>query len=130
MGGREEPVFERVRESLLVNVASGDARPRQLGEGDAVRFGWAPNEDLFAYSSSGTLYLESVDGDVREVPLSTAIGDVCSFCDSFGWSSDGRYIGLTDWWQKIVVLDTDSGEVRAVVQEEGENQFIEPKWWR
>lgn len=123
-------VIGEQRQSLLVNVRSGEARQVASGEEVPTVFHWAPNEDSFAYAISEVLYLESVNGDIREVPLSTTFEEACPFCESFGWSPDGRYIGLTDWWQTIAVLDTTSGEIRTLIQEEGENQFLSPKWWR
>ncbi len=92
-------------------------------------FYWAPDKDVFAYANNETLFLESVNGDVLEVPLSTPIEEACSSCDSFGWSPDGRYIGLTDR-QTFAVLDTTTGEVRSLLQEVGEAMSVSPKWWR
>jgi Tol biopolymer transport system component len=126
---REGLRFELVQERLLVNVETGEARPWEVEGESVVRFGWAPDEDSLVYRIGQTLYSQSVDGDVRE--LATIFGDECPFCDSYGWSPDGRYIGLSDWWQTIAVLDTMTGEVRILFQEEGENAFIFPHgWWR
>ena len=131
VGQRDVPPSQRERGYVLVNVESGESR--QVLSGDRpfdLVFNWAPNEDMFAYANSETLFLESVNGDVFEVLLPAPIGEACSWCDSFGWSPDGRYIGLTDYWQTFAVLDTTTGEVRSLFQEERANLFVSPKWWR
>ena len=128
-GEHEGLSYELVQERLLVNVETGEARPWVVEGDSVVRLGWAPNEDALVYRIGQTLYSKSVDGQVRE--LATIVEDNCPYCDSLGWSPDGRYIGLSDYWQTIAVLDTTTGEVRIVFQEEGENAFIFPLgWWR
>ncbi len=97
---------------------------------------WAPNEDSFAYATGEAVYLVSADGEVRQ--LATATEGDCVFClSSFGWSPDGRYIGLfretsySESLQLIVaVLDTTTGEVRTIFEEQGDFVFIWPQWWR
>jgi len=121
--------MELVRERFLVNVETGEARPWKVEGENVVRYGWAPNEDLLVYRVGQTLYSQSVDGDVRK--LATVFGDECPGYGSVGWSPDGRYIGLSDYWQTIAILDTTTGEVRILFQEEGENAFIFPHgWWQ
>ncbi len=121
--------MELVRERFLVNVETGEARPWQVEGENVVRYGWAPNEDLLVYRVGQTLYSQSVDGDVRK--LATVFGDECPGFDSVGWSPDGRYIGLSDYWQTIAILDTTTGEARILFQEEEENAFIFPHgWWQ
>ena len=127
-GELEELHFEVERERLLVNIESGEARRVATVQEGYYVFEWAPNEDFFAYATGRTLYLESVNGEVRQ--LATAIEDACQYCDSFGWSLDGRYIGLSDYWRTIAVLDTTTGEIHTLVQEEGEDVFVWPEWWR
>jgi Tol biopolymer transport system component len=122
-------LVEMERERLLVNVETGEARPWQVEGENVVRYGWAPNEDSLVYRVGQTLYSQSVDGDERK--LTTVFGDECPGCDSIGWSPDGRYIGLSDYWQTIAILDTTTGETRILFREEEENAFIFPYgWWQ
>ena len=97
---------------------------------------WAPDGEAFAYATQRAVYLESVTGEVRE--LASAEGGECKFGTewcldaSFGWSPDGRYIGVllsTSYseegpWPTVAVLDTTTGEVRTLYQEESENVII------
>jgi hypothetical protein len=86
------------------------------------------------------VYEQSVTGEVRE--LARAKGDECEFdtewCleDSFGWSPDGRYIGVFQWtfysepvWPSVSVLDTTTGEVRTLYKEESENVILHFARW-
>jgi len=123
-GEHEGFSYEVVQERLLVNVETGEARPWEVEGESVVRFGWAPDEDSLVYRIGQTLYSQSVDGGVRE--LATIFGDECPGCGSIGWSPDGRYIGLSDWWQTIAVLDTTTGEVRILFQEGGGKRVYLP----
>ncbi len=139
---REHGAPCRSRERVLVNVASGEVRQVVTATDERLRcawwcFIWMPREDSFAYATGDTLYLQTVSGEVRTIPLSTASGNECPLCkadeaawDSFGWSSDGRYVGLFDWWRTVGVIDTVTGEVRIVVKHPDENVYIEAQWWR
>lgn len=145
-GGELSPEEQRTRgedfsqawEFVLVNVESGQARQIVSGQESLYATGWTPNrdEDAFTYVVNRVLYLETVDGNVRE--LARAAGDDCPFClgSSFGWSPDGRYLGL---WNvggpgdpnAIAVLDVTTGEIETVVQVQEEGVTIwNPQWWR
>ena len=60
--------------------------------------------------------------EVRE--LAAATETACPFClTSFGWSPDGSYLGLSkiggEETATIAVMDTVTGELRTLVEEEG-----------
>ena len=75
--------------------------------------------------------MESVGGSVPELPFAEPFDQACEGCESFGWSSDGRYISLMDWWRTVGVIDTFTDEVRILVQEEGEDESIWiVEWWQ
>jgi Tol biopolymer transport system component len=131
--------FSQAWELVLVNVESGQARQIVSGQELLYATGWTANraEDSFTYVANGVLYLDTVDGDVRE--LARAAGDDCPFClrQSFGWSPDGRYLGL---WNigggpgdsgTIAVLDVTTGDIQTLVQVQEEGVSIwNPQWWR
>ncbi len=127
--------FESEFDMILVNVASGEAR--QLVSAEALYFAeWAPKEDSFAYATGDAVYLASADGEVRQLATATE-ADCLSCLSSFGWSPDGRYIGLvreTSYSASlqpiIAVLDTTTGEVRTIFERQGDLIFIWPQWWR
>ena len=130
VGQRDVPPFERELGYVLVNVESGETRQvLSVDQPFEWVFYWAPDKDMFAYVYDETLFLESVNGDVLEVPLLTSIEEACSSCNSFGWSPDGSYIGLTGR-QTLAVLDTATGEIRSLLQEEKKALSVSPIWWR
>ena len=116
------------KDLLLTNVEGGEVQIIKSGEPFLNVLGWKPDSDSFAYASKQVAYLESVSGQVTE--LANVPGEECPFClDSIGWSPDGRFIGLMDYWRTIAVVDTLTGEVSFVVQEEIENVWVEAQWW-
>ena len=116
------------RDLLLANVSTGEVRTVKSGEPFLKVLRWKPDQDSFAYATRQVAYLESVDGQVTE--LANVPGDECPFClDSLEWSPDGRYVILTDFWRTVAVLDTATGEVRKLVEEETEEVFIFPAFW-
>ena len=117
---------------FLLDLDGGETREVSVGKPALLSlFNWNPKEDIFAYATKDTLYLESVGGSVRELPFAQPFDLACEGCESFGWSSDGRYIGLMDWWRTVGVIDTFTGEVRILVQEEGEDENIwTVEWWQ
>ena len=130
VGQRDVPPFERELGYVLVNVESGETRQvLSVDQPFEWVFYWAPDKDMFAYVYDETLFLESVNGDLLEVPLPTPIEEACSSCNSFGWSPDGSYIGLTGR-QTLAVLDTATGEIRSLLQEEKKALSVSPIWWR
>ncbi len=133
---QHEDVCKQEFELILVNVETGEAR-QVVSSNKALYFPeWAPNDDSFAYATGEAAYLESVNGAVRE--LATATAGECPFClSAFGWSPDGRYIGLvreTSYSASlqpiIAVLDTTTGDVRTIFEQQGDLIFIWPQWWR
>ena len=123
------------RELVLVDIDGGEVR--QVARKDFFHFvEWAPDGEAFAYATQQAVYLESVTGEIRE--LASAEGGKCKFGTewcldaSFGWSPDGRYIGVllsTSYseegpWPTVAVLDTITGEVRTLYQEESENVIL------
>ncbi|MEE9261160.1 MAG: hypothetical protein V3U95_01100 [Dehalococcoidia bacterium] len=122
-------------ELVLVNVDSGETRQVASMQELPYAAHWVPDrdEESFVYDRGGSLYLESVSGDVRELYIGT--DDICQFffqC-SLGVSPDGRYLGFMNYGgQKgasIDVLDISTGEVRTLVQA-GENVSLSALWWR
>lgn len=90
------------------------------------------DEDSFSYVADRTLFLESVNGDKHEL-VAGSEGE-CPFClSSFGWSPDGRYLGLDNIGGRetatIVVADTSTGELRTLLEEEDAAAW-NPRWWR
>ena len=130
---------------LLIDVES--AETREVATAD--RFGlasfckclwqspWSPDGDSFIYEIGNTVYLGSVTGERREL-LTLAEDDPVSRMSSFGWSPDGRYVGIScaSWGypddlckrSSILVLDVEAGEIRTVV--EGEGVLFGPRWLR
>ena len=132
-------------ELLLVDANSGETREVATAEvvGGLAGFynaipwesPWSPDEDSFIYRIGNTIYLESVDGEIRE--LATLPQDDPQFnLGSFGWSPDGRYFGLacTGWsfgecqGRIIGVLDTTTGEIRTLVEQQEGVWVIRPQW--
>ena len=89
---------------------------------------WAPNEDSFAYSTGKAIYLVPVDHKVRKLANAAGYG-------LFGWSPDGRYVGLLKHGSMggvivVAVLDPTTGEVRTLVQGTRKGVVLVVAWWR
>ncbi|MFQ5872891.1 MAG: hypothetical protein ACE5JL_03705 [Dehalococcoidia bacterium] len=118
------------RSLILIDVTSGLSREVVSQSPSLTVYFWKPDEDTFAYALEDTLFVASVDGEVHNLPITPPIKDVCMYCEVFGWSPDGRYIGLMNYWNTAGTLDTTTGEVRMMVREDREDIYVEAQWRR
>lgn len=131
---RGEDFCDVQRGLVLVNAQSGKAR--QVVSGDYFSARWMPAEDAFAYGTGQAIYLVSVNGDARQV--ATASEGRCAFClgESFGFSPDGRYLGLSNFGggsgdpAMITIVDIGTGETRVLVEEREGISIWNPQWWK
>jgi hypothetical protein len=123
----------------LVDLASGAAR--SIAD-EATWAGWHPDDPTrFAYATKDRLFLDSVDGESRELARAPAEG-ICPDCETsgapagewgwgnwMGWSPDGRYIGLPDFAPVIAVIDVETGELAILTGDVGEEALVSGGRW-
>jgi len=114
------------RQLILVNVKSGEAA--QVVSGEFFFASWSPTDDTLVYATKQGVYLVAPGGEATQ--LASANGTDCPFClpASFGWSPDGRYLGVYDVGGTLAVLDKATGATRTLLHEDGA-AIWNPQWW-
>jgi len=92
---------------------------------------WAPDGERLAYTIGNGVFIVDTSGKPRKLPKTAGYR-------LFGWSPDGRYLGLTrgsPFWingketrREIAVLELATGKVRTVFETKAE--WLAPTWWR
>jgi hypothetical protein len=124
---------------VLVEVETGEART--VAE-DAVFGDWHPSEPAtLAYATLQALYIETTDGEAREV-LRVPPEGICPECETsgapagewgwgewMGWSPDGQYIGLPDFAPVLAVVAVETGDLRILTGDVGDGALILGARW-
>ena len=115
----------------LVDAERGTLEPIASALPDLPNDFWAPDGASFAYTRGKAVHVVPIGGKARRFPGTAGY-------ELFGWSPDGRYVGLlrqNKFWnsgrssvREIAVLDVASGNVRTVVKTKAD--FFEARWWR
>ena len=115
----------------LVDAESG--APKRIASllQDSPDTSWSPNGQTLAYSAGTGVFVVRMDGTTRKLPRTTGYR-------LFGWSPDGRYLGLvrqSPFWtsgkstrRAIAVLELATGKMRTVFETQAE--WLAPTWWR
>ena len=122
---------------LLVDIARGSVR--RVAAGPLIFADWAPAGSLFAYATRTGLFVAPIDGRPRKL-ASIAVAlradpflrdDISAW---FGWSPDGRYIGLDSGCGEksppsIQLVDVRTGRLRAF-RPFAHASYACISWWR
>lgn len=131
-GGTQSPCAgdpERGPDGKLWRIDAATGGAELIAEGKVVFAGWHPSEESFAYADDGALYVVSPEGKRREVARAPEPGWPAGWW--LGWSPDESYIGLGHFSKRLGVVDVETGEVRILLTEEKESEFLEYRtWWR
>jgi hypothetical protein len=111
---------------LLVDARSGETRALAHDLPHFTYASWAPSSGELAFTTTKGTYVMSADGEVRELAGTAGL-------HVFDWSPDGRYLGFVEDGPpeaRVAVLDTTTGDVRTLLEENGKDAYFQASWWR